>query len=162
MRPVTLRIGAAFLLAALTALPANAGNSKVGTSGAQFLRIGAGARPTAMGDAYTAIGGDINSSYYNPAGLATLRHPELTAMHTQWFQGIDYSYGAFAYPASFGTFAFSAATLQASDIQRFGADESSLGSFTNLDAAYGLSYGTDISEAISVGGNAKSVSRVFF
>ncbi len=152
-----MRATLALLLAGLALSPAFAGKSKIGTSGAQFLRIGAGARPTAMGDAYTAIGGDVNSSYFNPAGLATLRKAELTAMHTQYFQGIDYSYGAFAIPASFGTFAFSAATLQTSDIKKYGADETPYGTFNNLDAAYGLSFGTDISEAVSFGGTARYI-----
>ena len=78
-----------------------------GVNGAQFLKIGAGARPTAMGDAFTAIADDVNATYFNPAGLAQLKTAELTAMRTQWFQNIDYSFGAFAMPTSAGTFGIS-------------------------------------------------------
>ena len=35
--------------------------SKVGTSMAQFLKLGAGARGTAMGDAYTSVVKDVSA-----------------------------------------------------------------------------------------------------
>jgi len=38
----------------------------------EFLRVGAGARGMGMGNAYTAVEGDIFSYYYNPAGLSTM------------------------------------------------------------------------------------------
>src|ERR1041384_41659 len=88
-------------------------SSKVGTSGAQFLKIGAGARPTAMGDSFVGVADDINAIYFNPAGLSLLDRPELTAMHTQYFEGFKYEFGAFAAPTTVGTFGFSAATLEA-------------------------------------------------
>ena len=149
----------ALLLAAALALPggAVAANSKVGTSGAQFLKIGAGARPTGMGEAFTAVADDVNAVYYNPAGLSQLKSAELTAMHTQWFQNIDYAFGAFAIPTAAGTFAISAATLQSADIQKRGADESDLGTFTDLDSAYALSYGRRLGETTSVGATARLV-----
>jgi hypothetical protein len=141
------------------ALPAGlwASNSKVGTSGAQFLKIGAGARPTAMGEAFTAIADDVNAVYFNPAGLAQLKNAELTAMHTQWFQNIDYAYGAFAVPTSAGTFGISAATLETADIQKRAADESDQGTFTDLDSAYALSYGSRLGETLSLGATARFV-----
>ena len=90
-------------MTALVGLPAvaslaQASDAKTGTSGAQFLKIGAGARPTAMGDAYTAIADDVNAVYFNPAGLTQLPAAQITAMQTQWFEGLDYAFGAFALP----------------------------------------------------------------
>lgn len=40
---------------------------KAGTSGLSFLKLGIGARPTGMGEAFTSISGDIFSLYWNPA-----------------------------------------------------------------------------------------------
>ena len=37
--------------------------NQIGTSMANFLKIGMGARATAMGDAFVAISDDISSSY---------------------------------------------------------------------------------------------------
>jgi hypothetical protein len=48
-----------------------------GTSGADFLELGVGSRPLSMAEAFTAEVGDINSLYYNPAGLGSLRYPVL-------------------------------------------------------------------------------------
>ena len=38
----------------------------------EFLRMGAGARAMGMGNAYTAVEGDVFCSYFNPAGLASM------------------------------------------------------------------------------------------
>lgn len=55
----------------------------IGTSGADFLELGIGSRPLSMGEAFTAQTGDINSLYYNPAGLATLIYPLLSLQHQE-------------------------------------------------------------------------------
>jgi hypothetical protein len=138
-------------------LPSYAVGKKAGTSGAQFLKIGAGARPTAMGDAFVGIADDVNAVYYNPAGLGFMDRPEFTAMHTQYFQGLDYDYGAFAQPLKMGTLAISAATLKTDAITRRGADESALGTFENQDAAYALSYGRKFGDTLAGGVTARWV-----
>jgi len=148
-------IAAASLCAGAT--PARAGEAKVGTSGAQFLKIGAGTRPTAMGDAFTAVADDVNAVYFNPAGLSQLKSAELTAMHTQWFENIDYAFGAFALPTAAGTFAISAATLEVADIRKRGLDESDQGSFTNVDSTYALSYGRRWGDTLSLGATARLI-----
>src|SRR4051812_24888171 len=74
------------------------GKDQAGTSGAAFLKIGPGARPAAMGEAFTGVADDIHSIYWNPAGLSKLTMPELTGMHMQYFQSIQYEFAAFAYP----------------------------------------------------------------
>ena len=42
-------------------------------TGAAFLKIGTGARPAALGGAYTALADDVNAIYYNPGALARLQ-----------------------------------------------------------------------------------------
>lgn len=41
--------------------------------------LGAGAKATSYGGAFTAIADDFTASYYNPAGLATVKHRELVS-----------------------------------------------------------------------------------
>ena len=130
----------------------SAGSDKnAGTSGAQFLKIGAGARPTAMGDSFVGVADDANAVYYNPAGLGiSWTKLEFTAMHTQYFQGLTYDFGAYIHPLQSGAIGLSAAKLETDALTRRGLDESNTGSFTDQDAAYAFSYG------LSSGGTAFS------
>mgnify|MGYP000695815015 FL=1 len=47
--------------------------TKSGTTAAQFLKIGVDARATAMGNAFTAMEGDVSSIFWNAAGLANVK-----------------------------------------------------------------------------------------
>ena len=49
-----------------------ASSGSAGISAFDFLEISPIARATAMGGAYAALGNDIGSIYYNPAGLADI------------------------------------------------------------------------------------------
>ncbi len=69
-----------------------------GTTAATFLKIGVGARPSGMGEAFLAVADDVNAVYWNPAGLAFLKRQEVTAMHSEWFQDIRYDFAAYARP----------------------------------------------------------------
>ncbi|MCK9583167.1 MAG: PorV/PorQ family protein [Endomicrobiales bacterium] len=71
-------------------------SASVGTTGAQFLKIGVGARAVAMGEAQAAIANDVNALYWNPAGLNYMQGREGSLMHCSWFDDIAYdniSYG---------------------------------------------------------------------
>ncbi|MGE5497282.1 MAG: PorV/PorQ family protein [Syntrophothermus sp.] len=69
--------------------------TKVGTTAAQFLKVGAGARAMAMGGAYTAVSDDIYAAYWNPAGIAGSEGNGQAAFnHTSWLADITYDYAA--------------------------------------------------------------------
>jgi len=63
-----------------------------GTTGANFLKIGVGARAAAMGDAFTVIVDDSTSLYWNPAGLIRIKERQLSATYNTWFAGINQGY----------------------------------------------------------------------
>ncbi len=86
---------------------------KVGTYGAQFLKIGPSARATAMGGAFTAVADDGTAVYWNPAGIVSIRGNELSLNQTMWPADIKLSYASFVFnPRSIpGTFALSARAL---------------------------------------------------
>lgn len=50
---------------------------QVGTSMANFLKVGVGARALAMGDAYVALCDDISSLYWNPGALDRIEKNEI-------------------------------------------------------------------------------------
>ena len=53
-----------------------------------FLTLGVGARPLSMGGSFAAIADDSTATYWNPAGLGQLTHPELTFMQAS-INGLD-------------------------------------------------------------------------
>lgn len=69
--------------------------NRVGTTAAQFLKIGAGARPIGMGGAYSALTNDILAVYWNPAGLSRIvGSGEATFNHAEWLAETDYDFAA--------------------------------------------------------------------
>lgn len=44
-----------------------------GTSSADFLKIAPGAKPSGMGETFTAIADDASAIYWNAAGLSSLK-----------------------------------------------------------------------------------------
>jgi|GEM_PF-3334086 len=55
----------------------------MGSTAQAFDQFPVGARPEAMGGAFTALADDVHSLYYNPAGLATLFRPKITAYYAK-------------------------------------------------------------------------------
>lgn len=76
------------------------GGQRVGTSSGSFLRIGPGARSSAMGGAYVAICDDVNSCAYNPAGLVLLEGRELALNHIDWPADISYNHACYGFPVA--------------------------------------------------------------
>lgn len=65
----------------------------------EFMNIGVDAAALGMSGAVTALSKDVNSGYWNPAGLVHLEDNALALMHSSYFANIaDYNYVAFAMP----------------------------------------------------------------
>ncbi|MEM1270600.1 MAG: PorV/PorQ family protein, partial [Bacteroidota bacterium] len=69
--------------------------TKVGTTAAQFLKLGMSARAISMGSAFVAEASDLSAVYWNPAGLASLQGGAVQVSHTEYLAGIDYEVAAF-------------------------------------------------------------------
>jgi hypothetical protein len=99
----TLRRGiltlATLALALVLALPA-ADLHAQSLSGIQgsFVDIGFGARPVALGNAYSAMASDEHAVYWNPAGLANVKGYITSFSHANQLRIVDYSYVALAAP----------------------------------------------------------------
>jgi len=106
------------LLAASVAVsPAMTPGDKSGV----FLTLPQGARPTAMGEAFCAITGDIYSSYWNPAGLADLGKMTFSASMAPTY--LDMYYGYLAGAMTSGKNAFSLALSHFNYGDMIGLDE---------------------------------------
>ena len=86
------------LLLGLLAGAARAGDPA--SAGAQFLRLGAGARAAGMGDAFTAVADDATALYWNPAGLALLPRAEAVFSHGEQFGTARYETAHAAAPVA--------------------------------------------------------------
>jgi hypothetical protein len=65
----------------------------------EFMNIGVDAAALAMSGAVSATSNDVNSGYWNPAGLVQLEDNALALMHSSYFANIaNYNYIAFAMP----------------------------------------------------------------
>lgn len=96
------------------------GQSKVGTAGEQFLKVGVSARAMGMAEAFVAVANDASALFYNPAGLARLSEMEFLATHTRFPAGINHEFAGFVYPVSksAGTWGISFIALTMDDMMR--------------------------------------------
>lgn len=109
-----------------------------------------GTRPIGIGGAFVGIADDINSLFYNPAGLGRLKRTEVTAMYDQQYIGVgNLNYG------------YLGLVLPIGDLGGFGFSISQ--SYYELYQEYIgiLSYGTKISNnpLMFIGGNMKGFMK---
>ena len=64
-------------------------NDGAGTTGTAFLKVEGGSRPAALGGAFVGLANDINTIFWNPAGLTAIHDRELTAMQHFSFADIN-------------------------------------------------------------------------
>lgn len=128
--------------------------SKRGTSGAQFLKIGVGARAQGMAGAFTAIANDASTIYWNPAGVARIPHNELIFSYTDWFTDISHTFVGFVYNAgTIGNFGVSLTALTMAEMEVTTPEEpQGTGNFYNAsDFAIDLTYARNLTDRFSFG-----------
>ena len=65
----------------------------------EFMNIGVDAAALGMSNAVVAQSADVNSGYWNPAGLVQLEDKQIALMHASYFANIaNYDYAGFAMP----------------------------------------------------------------
>lgn len=144
--------------ALLLALPASAAGP--GTTAANFLKVGVGARPVALGEAYTALAEDVHAVHYNPAGLAVLERQEASFMYNKFFDGVSHQYGAYAYPHwKYGTFASAITMLTVQPFEAYTALDQPDGKVGASDLAVAAAWARDAPwfERVSVGVSGKFI-----
>ena len=149
-----------------------------GRTGAQILNLGGGARARALGDAFSAMSGDVTTSLWNPSGLAEMPESKLRSGK----KGVQASMFYTDYSAPFGEageglyYTFISGAMPLGDVGTVGATlqmqgqgtiavttdspdvlrEESLG--TNF--ALTFSYADRITESLSAGINGKMIRMV--
>jgi hypothetical protein len=173
-------------LVAAAGLCASARDSGATRYAGEFLRLGVGARALGMGSAFVGLADDGTAGYWNPAGLATLRTRQFTAMHAEQFGSIvQYDYLSYAMPLTAPGrpnqgIAVSLIRLGVNDIpdtrgleildqngngvfdypeDRLLVDESRFVFNSDNDVALLLSYAREVRRGLSLGGSFKVVRQ---
>lgn len=95
----------------------NSNFSKGGRTALQFLKIGIGARQSALGEASVASVRDVNSIFWNPAGLSGIESFQTSFSYVRWIADLNYVAGAVAIRSRrLGVIALSVASLDYGDI----------------------------------------------
>ncbi len=143
------RLLLATALAAVPAAPALAAfQDDAGVNGAQFLKIGAGARSLGMGEAMVCSASGPEAMYWNPAGLAGARSFEAGYSRTELPDSVHHDYAALALPApwSGGVFGFAFTRLSQGSIERVNRVGVSDGSFSPQSSAVSFGWAKAFTE----------------
>tara|TARA_R110001583_G_scaffold41445_1_gene131902 strand:+ start:1999 stop:3063 length:1065 start_codon:yes stop_codon:yes gene_type:complete len=137
----------------------------------EFLNIGVDAAAFGMGKAVVATTNDVNSNYWNPAGLVGINDYQGAIMHAEYFSGIaKYDYIGFAMPID-------EKSAVGVSLIRFGVDDilnttelidnegnidyNRISLFSAADYALNLSYARSLAvPGLNLGLNTKIVRRI--
>lgn len=135
-------------LASCAATASAAFSTDTGVNGAQFLKIGAGARALGMGEALTANAEGPEAMYWNPGGLAASRGLELAYSRAELPASVHHDYAALALPASWsgGVFGFAFTRLSQGAIEQIDNVGVQRGSFSPHSEAVSFGYARSFTE----------------
>jgi hypothetical protein len=139
----------------------NADNTGYGTAAGEFLLLGAGARGTALGGAFSAVATDVSSMYYNPGGLAEISGPGATVGTFDYVADTRYTWAGLAFPFSggqraiglqLGTFGF-----KDQPVYTVEAPDGTGGTYSVNETFVGLTLSQNFSDRFSAGLTAKGI-----
>jgi hypothetical protein len=149
-------------------VPLYADFAKLGTSGAQFLKIGVG-RGAAMGEAFVAVADDASATYWNPSGLGHIDKRLVSLHHNEWIADIRHDYLSIVLPlGGFGTMGISLTALTMGKMEVLTVDDpnttvredTGTGRYFNAsDYCIGFSFGRMFTDRLSAGLSVKAVQQ---
>ena len=142
---------------ALSAAVCSAADTE-GVSGAQFLRIGVGARASALGET-GAVSSGAQSMFYNPAGLSEVENTEAAFSEVKWVMDTNYSNLALAKKIGGGVYGFSVSYFSLPSTTKYDNLGNKLSdSYSAADMAAALGCGLPLGGGTSLGLNLKYIS----
>jgi hypothetical protein len=156
------------LAVAVAALPAtlaaqvpevSTDNTPFGATSGEFLLLGAGARGTALGNAYASLANDVSSLYYNPAGLALMSRPGAMVGSYDYVAGTRYTWGGVAFPFAGGAKAFGIQIgsfgFKDQPVYTVDAPDGNSNVYAVAETFTGVTYSQNFSDRFSAGMTAK-------
>ncbi|OGS17577.1 MAG: hypothetical protein A3J83_04375 [Elusimicrobia bacterium RIFOXYA2_FULL_40_6] len=113
-------------------------------TGADFLKIGVGARSAGLGNAFTAIANDATAINWNAGGLSQVKQKEVVAMHSQWIADTNLDYIGFGVPVRNAVIGASLVCLSQSGLEGRDANGAQTDDFGASDLAVTFSYSRQV------------------
>ena len=134
-----------------------------GTAAVPFLKIGIGAKPVSMGEAFTAVGDGVYSVYWNPAHSSKMIDKRFQATHIVWIEDIVYDHIGMIYPVKeVGTISLEYSLLNYGKIPRTTNSPEPVGEMNATDSLLLLNYGKEINKQWGIGCNLKYVNQDYY
>lgn len=140
--------------------------SRVGTTAATFLTMGAGARGISLGHAYTAIATGPDALFWNPGGAARALNGRqrggVLFSNNSWIADIDYNAFAVVVPiTATGVLGLSLSTVDYGrmDVRTVTNPEGTGETFGAQDLSIGLTYAMPLTPSFYFGGTTKYVRQ---
>jgi len=169
----TIKVISCLFIALLLVTSSSVSQRKAGLTGAAFLKVGVGAQAVGMGSAVTAVAGDVNQLFWNPAGIA-LREDKLQATFSfnKWIA--DLSHNAFGVSYNLedvgtigvGVIMFGVTGISADrdiptdpSLTPFRIDPNSSSTYDYSDMSVQLSFARYVIDNLSLGVTLKSVTQ---
>ncbi|MDD5687531.1 MAG: PorV/PorQ family protein [Elusimicrobia bacterium] len=155
---IRLFLASCLLLLASGSAYAAFSKSDAGTSAVHFLKLGAGARSSGMGDIGVGVSEGASNIYWNAAGLAGIEKTSISVMHAVWFEDIGYTWIGYGQPTETGGLGIGIQYLSYGSIE--GNDTSGVltSNYSPSDMSITLGYGNDVSDEVSLGAGIKYIS----
>jgi len=135
---------------------------KVGTSAAQFLKVGVGARALALGGAFESVADDASAVYWNPAGITNLDRTTWTFTHTNWLVDTSHDFSALVLPLNSSSYlglSINAMSVGEEEITTE-SDPTGTGQFWDAQGlAAGITYGRQMTDHFSIGASVKYITE---
>ena len=135
-------------------------NDNVGTAGMQFLKMGSDARANSMAGALVGEVDDVDSIYWNPAGVNYLYGTMLTDTYNRRIGDMNYFYIGYGMPfflTKLGSIGFSITLLDEGSLEDTG-NLSEFGDLNSYDFAVSGAYGLKLG-IFSVGGALRYIHK---
>jgi hypothetical protein len=160
MRSKFLGLLVVLLILGLPSLAHSGEFSRVGTAGAQFLKIGMGARYVAMGEASVACVNDAYAMYWNPAALTEISSSNLVLTNVDWISDVQLNHASFGKAiddySAFGV-SLTALTMGDMDVTTVQEPEGTGETFTASSYALAAGYARKFTDRFSAGISGKYV-----
>ncbi|OQA90923.1 MAG: hypothetical protein BWY26_01294 [Elusimicrobia bacterium ADurb.Bin231] len=135
-------------------------SSDEGTATATFLRIEQGARPVAMGGAFTGLADTSDGLYYNPAAAAVSENRELMVSYAPLYQDITNSFVSAVMPLkkNMGSLGMTLTYVTFGEMEKMDSSGNYLGEMEPYNMAVAVYYGKRFGE-VYFGGGIKNIKQ---